>query len=121
MNINSKLLRSVVVAALACVLLPAVLPAADGGDARLIVKRAANYGNNLDLAVSIDGQRVKRVIFGHSYDAPLSPGRHTVMVNVPSKLHDSAPATIEINVEPGRTYQFTAGFSGRDLYLRPLG
>lgn len=120
MNIYSKLLRSFVVAALACVLLPASLPAEKDGAARLIVKRAANYGNNLDLAVSVDGQRVARVIFGHTYDAALSPGHHTVTVNVPSKLHDSQPATVEINVEPGKTYQFTAGFAGRDMYLRTL-
>src|SRR3954470_9771394 len=65
MKTSSKLLRFLAVGAVACMLLPITLPAARDGDAQLVVKRAANFGSNLDLTVIVDGQKVGRVIFGH--------------------------------------------------------
>ncbi len=112
------LFRIFAIAAITCVLVPVSLPAASTGNAQLIVKRSPNFGQNLDLAVLVDGKQVARVIFGHEYNGTLSPGDHTITVRVPTKRRTAAPVTKQIHAEPGKTYRLTAGFDGNDLILR---
>ena len=106
---SSRLILSLVIASLACVLWPLSITAASReGSGHLVVKRAANYGSNLDLLVFIDGQRVARLPWGQSYEGPISAGRHELMISVDGRLRTN-PATKHLVVVPGKTYQFTGG------------
>src|SRR6266487_3854390 len=49
---------------------------------RLTIRRAANFGDNFVLNVSIDGASVASVVRGRSYHGTLSPGQHVISLNV---------------------------------------
>ena len=48
--------------------------------AHLIVQRAANFGNEIAVDLSIDGKRVAYIQRDHRYDGFVSAGRHTLTV-----------------------------------------
>src|SRR5689334_10257213 len=84
------------------------------GAAKLIVKRAANYGQNIDLVVFVDGQQKARLSWGQMYEAPLAAGPHDVILSVSSDLR-SLPVRNHILVAPGETYRLYGGFHGKRL------
>lgn len=107
--------RCLLVLALTCVAVQLPALAADHG--RLVVRRSANFGTNLSATVFIDGHQVARLSLGHNYDGALSAGPHVVTVQVPSRMTTN-PASVHLDVAPGKTYQLTAGFDGRTLVLK---
>jgi hypothetical protein len=89
--------------------------AAEGG--RLMVKRAANFGERVSLSLSVDGKEVARLVQGRNYDGYLAPGRHVISAAVVPNLVYSPVWQKEINVQPGQNYSFTAIWQGQKVVL----
>ena len=83
----------------------------------LIIDRAANFGADLGLVVSIDGKDVGTFPDGRTYSGDLPTGQHTIIVRVEPNQADAKPAQTKLNVVAGQKYSYTAGFSGQDMAL----
>src|SRR5439155_22671054 len=86
--------------------------------ARLTIQRAANFGTNLSLNISIDGAQVAGLAEGRSYNGTLSPVQHVISLTVDPNLNGTPPMTKRLTVQAGQTYSFTAMWSGQRLVLR---
>jgi hypothetical protein len=84
---------------------------------RLTIQRAANFGENLVLNVSIDGAQVASLVEGRSYHGTLSPGQHVISLNVTPNLGEFRTTPKRLTVQAGQTYSFTAMFKGQRLVL----
>jgi hypothetical protein len=89
--------------------------AAEGG--RLMVMRAANFGDRVSLSLSVDGKEVATLVEGHNYEGYLAPGRHIISATVVPNLVFSPVWQKEISVQSGRTYSFTAIWQGERMVL----
>jgi hypothetical protein len=89
--------------------------AAEGG--RLMVMRAANFGDHVSLSLSVDGKEVATLVEGHNYNGYLAPGRHIISATVVPNLVFSPVWQKEISVQSGRTYSFTAIWQGERMVL----
>jgi hypothetical protein len=86
---------------------------------RLIVNRVPNFGWDLAFNLAIDGQPVANVVQGRRYDGWLPAGRHVLTVyKVPYVVYRQ-PTSTTVNVQPGRTYVFTAMWDSNLVFLRP--
>ena len=83
---------------------------------RLTIERAANFGSDLSLNVSIDGAQVAGLVMGRSYNGTLSPGQHVISLSV-SPYRYMPPSTKRLTVQAGQTYSFTAMWKGQRLVL----
>src|SRR5260370_14207163 len=91
--------------------------AAPGKNAgRLTIQRAANFGSDLSLNVSIDGAQVTSLVEGRSYNGALSPGQHVISLTV-TPTRGRPPTTKRLTVQAGQTYSFTAMWKGQRLVL----
>jgi hypothetical protein len=92
-------------------------------DARLVVTRSANFGTFQYLILFIDGVHVADLGINRSYDAVLLPGQHVLSVSTTPQIYRyTAPTQRRVNVEPGRTYAFTAFWKNYDeAYLEKNG
>jgi len=81
---------------------------------RLTIRRAANFGDNFVLNVSIDGASVASLVRGRSYHGTLSPGQHVISLNV---APSPGSTTKRLTVQVGQTYSFTAMWKGQRLVL----
>jgi hypothetical protein len=86
--------------------------------ARLTIQRAANFGSDLVLNVSIDGARAASLVEGRSYHGALSAGQHVISLTVTPNLGEFRGTTKRLTVQKGQTYSFTAMWSGQRLVLR---
>src|SRR5215468_1461907 len=106
---------------LACAGLIAAYAANQAGAApnsgHLVIDRVANFGADLGLVVSIDGKDAGTFSEGRSYSGDLPAGEHTIIVRVDPNNNDAKPAQTKLNVEAGKTYSYTAGWSGQDMAL----
>ena len=84
---------------------------------RLTIDRAANFGSDLSLNVSIDGAQVASLVEGRTYHGTLSPGQHVISLSV-TPTRGRPPTTKRLTVQAGQTYSFTAMWSGQRLVLR---
>ena len=75
---------------------------------RLIVLRVPNFGWNLSLHLQIDGRTVANVVQGRRYDRSIPSGRHVLTVSAIPNNYFGQPQVTVLNVQPGRTYVFTA-------------
>src|SRR6266566_7941131 len=75
---------------------------------RLIVLRVPNFGWNLSLHLQIDGRTVANVVQGRRYDHSIPSGRHVLTVSAVPNNYFGQPQSTVLNVQPGRTYVFTA-------------
>jgi hypothetical protein len=89
-----------------CAALIGAAAAQPGG--RLIVLRVPNFGWNLSLHLQIDGRTVANVVQGRRYDHSISSGRHVLTVSAVPNNYFGQPQSTVLNVQPGRTYVFTA-------------
>jgi hypothetical protein len=89
-----------------------VAAAQPGG--RLIVLRVANFGWNLSLHLQIDGRTVANVVQGRRYDHSIPSGRHVLTVSAVPNNYFGQPTSTVLNVQPGRTYVFTAVWQDSD-------
>jgi hypothetical protein len=78
--------------------------------ARLIVQRAANFGNEIAVDLSIDGKRVAYIQRDHRYDGFVSAGRHVLTVLPMPNVDLRRPTSLRVTVRSGRTYIFTAAW-----------
>ena len=83
---------------------------------RLTIDRAANFGSDLSLNVSIDGAQVASLVEGRSYNGNLSPGQHVISLSV-TPTRGRPPTTKRLMVQAGQTYSFTAMWKGQRLFL----
>jgi hypothetical protein len=86
---------------------------------RLIMIRTANFGWNLAANLKIDGRTVANIVQGRRYDNFIPAGRHVLTVSAVPNTELRQPASIGVNVRPGRTYFFTAGWDSDLIFLRP--
>jgi hypothetical protein len=99
-NVSSKL----IMVAIAC-----SFAASAPIQARLIVNRSADFGGDESINLAVDGVEVAVLGINQNYDAALPPGRHVVSITTnPRTYGRQAPSQIPVNVEPGKTYVFTA-------------
>ena len=82
------------------------------GAARLIIHRIANLGNNLIVALWIDGVSVASIAYGHTYEHLLPPGRHVLSVLPTPNPRWKTPWQMTLNVRNGQAYNFTARSDG---------
>jgi hypothetical protein len=92
----------------------------DGGG-RLIVQRAANFGTELFVNLSIDGREVANIGRSQRYDGFVPTGRHILAVLAIPNENYQPPTLIWLTVQPGRTYVFTAGWQSDHVVLRRSG
>ena len=87
----------------------APIQARPADDARLIVNRSADFGVDESINLAVDGVQVAVLGINQNYDAALPPGRHVVSITTNPKTYgEQVPSQIPVNVEPGKTYTFTA-------------
>ena len=86
---------------------------------RLVVIRSANFGWNLAANLKIDGRTVMNIVQGRRYDQFIPVGRHVLTVSAVPNTDLRQPASITVNMRPGQTYIFTAGWDSDYVYLRP--
>ena len=107
MNIKSRFVRVGAILAFAiaiCLNSQAAQPSSTGSG-RLVVQRSPTVGSKTFLRLSIDGEG-HNIGPGSRYDQPISAGHHVLIVNTPSSQHQ--PTSMELTVDPGQTYAFTA-------------
>ena len=85
--------------------------------AHLIVQRAANFGTEVVVHLSIDGRRVADIQRDHHYDGFVSAGRHVLTVAPMPNIELRQPTSLRVTVRSGRTYIFTAGGDADRLVL----
>jgi hypothetical protein len=74
---------------------------------RLIILRAVNLGPTI-VGLKIDGVAMAPLAYNRRYDAPISAGSHVLTVYPVVSREGARPTEKRVNVEPGRTYTFTA-------------
>jgi hypothetical protein len=114
-----KILHGLLIVAVACSLAASTAQAGSEAissrvahhaeSADLIVKRAANFGNEETFNLFIDGVYAANVGYGRRYEARLSPGEHEVTIQpVPNFAGNGIRfAQQRISLAPGRTSIFT--------------
>lgn len=115
MKTHLKLFLTIVVTALACVLVLGPASAADTG--KLSVMRSPTFGKKLVLDVYLDGKRVSQLQRGKSYTTSLSAGTHEVKVQASAEKPINK-ATKQVTIEPGKDSTLTASWDGQQLVLR---
>ena len=86
--------------------------------AHLIVQRAANFGTEVVVHLSVDGRRVADIQRDHRYDGFVSAGRHVLTVTPMPNIELRRPTSVRVIVRSGRTYIFTAAWEADRLVLR---
>ena len=89
----------------------------ESGSARLFIKRSPDLGNLAYVAVRIDGRNAGGILWAQSYDRVIPAGGHTIEVQLGPAQHNYLPSSLELNVQPGRTYSFMAVKRGGALVL----
>jgi hypothetical protein len=80
-----------------------------GDTARLIVNRSADFGINESINLAIDGVQVAVLGINQKYDAAVPAGKRVLSISTnPRNYGQDSPNQISVNVEPGKTYTFTA-------------
>jgi len=91
--------------------------AASPNSGHLLVARIPNFGTFVNLVLSVDGKRVATLNEGENYDGYLSAGQHTLIAAVEPNRSGIAPVQKSLTVQAGRTYSYTAAWSGDNLVL----
>jgi len=95
--------------------------ASSASGARLVVNRTASFGGGF-LTLTLDGKQVANVQLGQVYDAPVSPGKHTLTAVHTPNISAQIPASVTFTAEKGKTYSFIAQWQDEDVILvRNLG
>ena len=85
------------------------------GNARLIIRRVADFGTILYLNVAIDGVRVTSLGVNERYEAIVRPGNHVFSVNTsPSPWGQNRFNNQRIHLKRGESASYTAMWEGAD-------
>jgi len=100
-------------------------------NARFVVRRAADFGTDIQLKIFIDGIQVTSLAINEGYEALVRPGPHVLSVaTTPSFTDATKTAVRRITMRRGQNYTFTAlwveadkaslenGSAARQLVLR---
>ena len=78
-------------------------------DARLSLRRSADFGTDIFLSLFIDGVQVTTLGQNEGYEATVRPGRHVLTVRTtPNPYGKTVFSSNEITMKGGQTYAFTA-------------
>ena len=78
-------------------------------NARLSIRRAADFGFNISVILFIDGVQVAVIGFNQSYDATVRPGHHVLGVaTTPNPYGTALFDSKNVTMKPGQIYTFTA-------------
>ena len=100
------------------------------GNAHFVVRRAADFGTDIQLKIFIDGIQVTSLAINEGYEALVRPGPHVLSVATNPSFSDATKSALRrITMRPGQSYTFTAlwveadkaslenGLTGRRLTL----
>ena len=90
-------------------------PPRSQGTGRLLVLRSPSFGWNIAVHLQIDGRDVTNITQGGRYDGALPAGHHVLTVSA----RGAEPTSIDVDVRPGQTHTYTAGWSSDTVVLRP--
>ncbi len=80
-----------------------------GANAQLVIKRAANFGNDCHFNLYIDGRWVDNLSYGETYRGLVPGGEHLITMKQMPHLNDAYPYSQQrVRLTPGRTSVFTA-------------
>ena len=96
---------------------PGAATAPPPNSGHLIVTRVANFGSNISLVVSVDGNDVGSFTEGRNYDGYLPAGQHRITARVDPNQTGAQPGRKTLTVKAGQTYSYTAGWSGGNVVL----
>jgi hypothetical protein len=100
-----------------CATQPTVGPTTAGNNGRLVITRSFALAG-LPVALMIDGRRVATLEFNRNYNAPITPGPHTIGVQQIPESERSRSAPVHLVVQPGQIYRFTAIRIGPEVTLQ---
>jgi hypothetical protein len=100
-----------------CTTGPGAATAAPPNSGHVLIYRVANFGEDLALAVSVDGKDVGSFTQGGNYSGYLPAGQHRLTVRVDPNRTGASPGRKTVNVQTGQTYSYTAAWSGGNLVL----
>ena len=84
----------------------------------VFIYRAANFGADWSLVVSVDGKDVGSFSEGRNYDGYLPAGQHVLTVRAePTDPINRRPGRKTLTVVAGQSYVYTAAWSGGKLVL----
>jgi len=84
---------------------------------RLIILRGPNIGPQI-VGLDIDGVQAALISYNRRYDAPLAAGSHVLTVFPLIGRWTVRTEDKKLNVEPGKTYTFTATWQHVGILLR---
>ena len=113
--------KALLILAFVCAISISTVAQASPPPGRVVVKRVPQFGWNLGFHLQIDGRSVATIAQGHDYDSWLPAGRHLLTVVTASYAGLPWPTSTIVNVEPGRTYVFTAMWDSNLIFLSPAG
>ena len=76
-----------------------------------------NFGRNLVIDLWIDGREVANIERDRRYDRFMSAGHHVLTVLAVPDSEFRQPRSIDLTVQPGRTYVFTAAWESDHVVL----
>jgi hypothetical protein len=94
---------------------PGASTAAPPNSGRLMVYRAANFGTDLVLVLSIDGKDVATLTEGNNYSGYLPAGQHQLVARVDPFQAGNRPTQKTLTIQAGQTYSYTASWSGQNV------
>lgn len=87
--------------------------------ARLIIQRAANFGGDAIVQLSIDGKKTANIPRNQHYGGIISAGGHSLTVRVLPNTMSRRPTSIQRTFKSGKAYIYTVGWLGDRLVLQP--
>src|SRR4029077_13558032 len=83
----------------------------------VLIYRVANFGSGLGLVVSVDGKDMGSFSEGRNYSCYLPAGQHQITVRAEPTDPNRRPGRKTLTVVAGKTYVYTAAWSGGKLVL----
>ena len=78
-------------------------------NARLSIRRSADFGTDIYLTLFVDGINVATLGQNEGYEAIVRPGRHVLSVRTtPNPYGKTVFSSSDVTMEGGQTYAFTA-------------
>ncbi|HEY2104078.1 MAG TPA: hypothetical protein VGH08_12600 [Chthoniobacterales bacterium] len=78
-------------------------------NARLSLRRSADFGTDIYLTLFIDGTNVATLGQNEGYEATVRPGRHVLSVRTtPNPYGKTVVSSNDVTMKGGQTYAFTA-------------
>ena len=86
--------------------------------ARFVIHRLPSLGTNVVLNVAVDGKEAGPLIYGHTFNKSLPAGRHVVAIKVADNPAPDTTASVTVDAQSGKTYNFTAQDASGNLALK---